>query len=311
MLASAFMPLLRAHIDDKDVCKVLTAAVSVVSDFGKTPCGSVPVVRSCAPVLLEALRRHAADPYVAARISALLATVVIASFGVSSPHVPSELGNLQAAVALLAAALRAAADAASQLPADHEGNLLRAHAASLTEPVRAFADALVPFEDEVARDPAMLAALAAVLRLQPDIHYVGNVAECLRSVLRIDQSGSHAQKRAVVALLRSARLGAAFCAAAKASINNMPRDGAVLALVTFFTRHGLHVDSSRGATPRAARTCDGCGAVETQEQLAALSPGSAKHRLCGRCLKVSYCSIACQHAAWPAHKVTCRAAEQS
>jgi hypothetical protein len=311
--ASAFAPLLRAHLDAGDVCGAVVSAMQLVSDVSNTPCGSVALMRSCVPVLLEALQRHATDPHFGGRIAMLLAGVVISSFDILSPLVPPELGNLRAVVALLATAVRTAVDAASRLPAaGDEGMLMRRRAASLARPVRALADALLPFQDEVARDPAMLAALAAMLRLQPFSHdQVQNVAASLRGVLRIENNGgSRAQKRALVALLRSTRLGVAFCTAAEATGHTRRHGELVLSLVTIFTRHGLHVDSSRSATTRAARTCDACGAVETPQQLAALSPGSTKHRLCGRCLRVSYCSKTCQNAAWPEHKATCRAATE-
>ena len=312
-LALAFMPLLRAHIGDGDACIAVVTATQAVSKVSDVSCGSMVALSLCMPVLLEAMRRHAAAPHVAAFVAMLLAHVVRASFDDCTPHVPSELGDLRALVASLAGAVRAAVDAASSrlVPAD-EVILKRDQAESLMRPVRALADAFEPFQDVVAQDPAMLGALTAVLRLQPGTLWralVENVAASLRSVLRIDESGSRAQKRAVATLLCSARLGAAFCAAAEATSHTKPHGGLVRMLVAYFTRHGLHADSSRGTTQRAARTCDACGAVETQEQLAAA--GSTKHKMCGRCLKVSYCSIACQHAAWPEHKVTCRAAEQS
>ena len=312
VLASAFMPLLRAHLDDGENWVAIVSAMQLVSAVADTPCGSMALMRTCVPVLLEALQRHVTDPHVGSHIATSLACVVVSSFGALSPLVPPELGNLRSVVALLATAVRTAVDAASRLPAaGDEGGLMRRRAASLARPVRALADAVVPFQDEVVRDPAMLAALTAMLHLQPGGRDVVQIAAgSLLGVLRIDQSGSRVQKRAVVALLRSTRLGAAFCAAVEATGQAKPHIKLVLDIVAFFTRHGLHVDSSRGATPRAARTCDACGAVETQEQLAALSAGSAKHRLCGRCLRVSYCSIACQHAAWPTHKATCRAATE-
>jgi hypothetical protein len=309
-LASAFVPLLRAHLGDCDACIAVVCAMQTVSDIDNAPCGSVAILRSCVPVLLEAMRRHAAVPRVTAHFSVMLSVVVAVSFGIlGSPLVPSELGDLRVLVASLTAAVRAGVDAASSpVPADSEaGVTAQDRVVSVTRLMRALADAVVPFQDEVARDPAMLAVLAAALRLRPGERFVvQNVASVLRSALRIDESGSRAQKAALVALLRSKRLGVAFCAATEA--RGQSHCELVLALVAFFTRNGLHVDSSRGATPRAARTCDACGAVETQELAAA---GSTKHKMCGRCLKVSYCSIACQHAEWPAHKVTCRAAEQS
>jgi hypothetical protein len=313
-LASAFVPLLRMHLDDGEVCQVIVSCMRMVSDInGNSQCGSVVVVRSCAPVLLEALRRHAAAPNVAAFICLMLTNVAMIGFDPAngSPPLPSELGDLRSVIASLATAVRSAVEAASQMPADDKGNVtIREQAVTLTNTVGVIAAAVVPFQDEVVRDPALLAALAAALRLQPgERMQVESASMALRAVLRIDESGSRALKRALVALLRSTRVGAAFCAAAEASSSRAkPRSGLVLALVAFFTRHGLHVDS--GTTPRAARTCDGCGAVETPEQLAALAAGSTKHRLCGRCLKVSYCSKACQNAAWPTHKATCRAATE-
>lgn len=311
VLASAFVPPLRAHLNDATTSMEVISSMLVVSNVGKTPCGSVALMRRCVPVLLEALRRHATAPDVAAYTALTLSQVVTASVGARSPLVPSELGDLRAVVASLATALRTVVEAATRLPSDDDLLTAQDRALMVTKPMRALADAVVPFQEEVARDHAILAALAAVLRLQPVARELAeNVTASLRSVLRIDRSGSRAQKRAVMALLRSTRLGAAFCAAAEATDHTEPHCELVMSLVAFFTRHGLHVDSSRSATPRAARACDACGIIETQQQLAALSPGSTKHRLCGRCLGVSYCSVACQRAAWPAHKATCRAATE-
>ena len=308
-LALAFVPLLRAHLDDTVTCVAVINATLAVSNFGDTPCGSMMNLRRCVPVLLEAMRRHAAAPHVAAHVAVLLSRVVENSFDFHSALLPPEVGDLQAVVASLVKAMRAAVECAASRPTDDgAGILMGEQIVHLTRPVRALADAFVPFEDEVARDPAMLAVLVDMLRLRPNKRVlVENVGASLRSVLHIDEDGSRAQKRAVVALLRSKRLGAAYCTAAEASGQTKPHCKLVMMLVAYFTRHGLHVDSSRSATQRATRTCDACGAVETQMTAA----GSAKHKMCGRCLKVSYCSIACQHAAWPAHKVTCRAAEQS
>ena len=308
-LASTFAPLLRVHLSDRVSCLLIVSVMQTVSKIhGITSYGSAALMRSCAPVLLDALRRHAAVPDVAACIGMMLSDVVKQGFDMDSPYVPSELGDLRALVVMLAAAVRAAVDAVPPPPACDDGRAAR-DVLLLTITVGKLAAAVVPFQNEVARDPAMLGALVAALRLQPFSHVLlQNVAASLRAVLRIDESGSHAQKRAMVALLRSSRLGIAFCAAAEATGHAMPHGELVSALVAFFTRHGLHVDI--GTTTRAARTCGACGAVETGQQLAALSPGSAKHRLCSRCLRVSYCSVACQHAAWPAHKATCRAASE-
>ena len=42
------------------------------------------------------------------------------------------------------------------------------------------------------------------------------------------------------------------------------------------------------------RACDGCGAVDAPEL-----------KRCGRCRSARFCSVACQRAAWPAHKTVC------
>ena len=58
------------------------------------------------------------------------------------------------------------------------------------------------------------------------------------------------------------------------------------------------VRMAAAAAPRGgagAASCGACGAA-------------GAGNLCGGCHQVAYCAVACQRAAWPAHKAACKAA---